>query len=235
MNAVDWVIVGIIGVSVLFGLYRGFIASVASMAGSLLSLGGSYLLTPKAVDWVKANTGLRESIASWIDVPKLIGDKSLSELSVNAARADDAARASIVSKVPKPLDSLLDNAIKSAGDVGQNVGEYVQNHLVDAAMNVICFIGCFLALMLLSHLIIVLLKTIFKFPVLKQMNTVAGGLFGLLRGALICFVLFAAVPLIQAVISSENMGNVNELVENSTLAPMFNNGTLIESIMNIKI
>ena len=235
MNIVDWVIVGIVGVSVLFGLYRGFIASVASMAGSLLSLGGSYLLTPKIVDWVRDNTGLRETIASWIDVPKLIGDKGLSELSVHAVQADDAARAGIVSKVPKPLDSLLDNALKAAGDVGESVGSYVQNHLVDAAMNVICFIGCFLALMLLSHLIIILLKVIFKFPVLKQMNTAAGGLFGLLRGVLVCFVLFAAVPLVQAVISSENMGNINDLVENSTLAPMFNNNTLIESIMNIRI
>ncbi len=235
MNVVDWVIVGIIGVSVLFGLYRGFIASVASMAGSLLSLGGSYLLTPKVVEYVRDNTSLRDSIASYIDVPKLIGDKGLSELSVHAVQVDDATRASIVSRVPKPLDSLLDNALKSAGDVGESVGNYVQNHLVDAAMNVICFIGCFLALLLLSHLIIILLKTIFKFPVLKQMNTAAGGLFGLLRGALICFVLFAAVPLVQAVISSENMSNINDLVENSTLAPMFNNGTLIKSIMNIKI
>ena len=33
MNPVDWVILGILAVSVLFGLYRGFIASVASMGG----------------------------------------------------------------------------------------------------------------------------------------------------------------------------------------------------------
>ena len=42
MNLVDWIIVGIVGVSVLIGLYRGFIASVASMGGSLVSLGASY-------------------------------------------------------------------------------------------------------------------------------------------------------------------------------------------------
>ena len=31
MNIVDYVIIGIIGISVLFGLYRGFIASVLNM------------------------------------------------------------------------------------------------------------------------------------------------------------------------------------------------------------
>lgn len=234
MNVVDWVIVGIVGVSVLFGLYRGFIASVASMAGSLLSLGGSYLLTPKVVEYVEANTGLRETIASNINITKLLGGgEELTSLSVNAM--NEATRADIVSKVPKPLDGLLDNALKSAGDVGESVGDYIRNHLVDAAMNVICFIGCFLVLLLLSHLIIILLKAIFKFPVLKQMNTTAGGLFGLLRGILICFVLFAAVPLVEAMLTSENMTNINQLVEDSALAPMFNNGTLIKSIMNIKI
>ena len=39
MNIVDIVIIAILGLSVLIGLYRGFISSVASMGGCLLSLG----------------------------------------------------------------------------------------------------------------------------------------------------------------------------------------------------
>ena len=37
MNIVDYVIIGIIGISVLFGLYRGFIASVLNMGCGLMS------------------------------------------------------------------------------------------------------------------------------------------------------------------------------------------------------
>ena len=36
MNIVDYVIIGIIGISVLFGLYRGFIASVLNMGCGLI-------------------------------------------------------------------------------------------------------------------------------------------------------------------------------------------------------
>ena len=96
-------------------------------------------------------------------------------------------------------------------------------------MNVICFVVCFIVLMLLFHIIINLLKAIFKFPVLKQLNSVAGGAFGLLRGALLCFVAFALLPLIQAMVPLEE---VNTLINESTLAPMFNSTNLILSIMN---
>ena len=231
MNVVDWIIVGIIGVSVLFGLYRGFIASVASLAATLICWGGSYLLTPKAVDFVQANTGLRDTLSSYIDMSKLIGENS----QIPVLGMDDATRAGVLEKIPKPLDSLVDSMLKSAGDAAGSVGDFLQNHLVDAAMKVICFIGCFLVMMLVAHLLITLLKTIFKFPVLKQMNTTAGGLFGLLRGILICFVLFAAVPLVQAVLSTENMTSINELVDSSVLAPLFNNGNMVGSITKISL
>ena len=33
MNVVDYVIIGVIGLSVLFGIYRGFVASVLNMGG----------------------------------------------------------------------------------------------------------------------------------------------------------------------------------------------------------
>ena len=53
MNAVDLVIIAILGLSVLVGLYRGFISSVASMGGCLLSLGLSFWLSPKLAEAIR--------------------------------------------------------------------------------------------------------------------------------------------------------------------------------------
>ena len=47
MNIVDYVIIGIIGISVLFGLYRGFIASVLNMGCGLMSFLASFWVSPK--------------------------------------------------------------------------------------------------------------------------------------------------------------------------------------------
>jgi hypothetical protein len=53
--------------------------------------------------------------------------------------------------------------------------------------------------------------------------------FGLLRGGLFCFVLFALTPLLLTVIPVEGLG---EMIHTSTLAPLFNSGNLILAIMN---
>jgi len=86
--------------------------------------------------------------------------------------------------------------------------------------------------MLVIHFVINFLKVVFKFPVLKQLNSLAGGVFGLLRGALLCFVAFALLPLIQTLLPVKD---VNQLVEASALAPLFNSGNLILAIMNGKL
>ena len=53
MNIIDIVIIAIIGLCVLFGLYRGFIQSVLNLAGGLLSFVG--LLVPHAIRKVAGN------------------------------------------------------------------------------------------------------------------------------------------------------------------------------------
>ena len=60
----------------------------------------------------------------------------------------------------------------------------------------------------------------------------AGGAFGFLRGSLVCLVLFTLVPLAQTVIP---LDMVNDLIAESTLAPIFSNGNLILAIMNGKL
>ena len=43
MNVVDYVILGIVGISFLFGLYRGFVTSVLGLAAVLAAMGVSLL------------------------------------------------------------------------------------------------------------------------------------------------------------------------------------------------
>ena len=58
-----------------------------------------------------------------------------------------------------------------------------------------------------------LLKAVFRFPVLKQLNGLAGGAFGFLRGLLVCLVLFTLVPLVQTVIPLDMVNDLATLDE----------------------
>ena len=233
MNPVDWAILGILGVSILFGLYRGFIASVASMGGSLLSLGLSFWLSPMVADFLRNNTSLSNTLMSYADAATRLKDSTLSGLSVQGLTSESISSILGRASLPAPLDKLLQNNLEQqvykAANIPQDVGHYVTQTIVSALMNVICFVVTFVLLLILFHVIINLLKAIFRFPVLKQLNSIAGGAFGLLRGALLCFVLFALMPLLQTVIPVDGLG---DMVETSSLAPLFNSGNLILSIMN---
>ena len=230
MNAVDLVIIAILGLSVLVGLYRGFISSVASMGGCLLSLGLSFWLSPKLAEAIRSNPDILKTLASYTDAATRLGDQTLASTGVSTLT--DSGITEILNKVslPAPLSSLLESNLQNkVFGAAADVGTYVSQTIVGAVLNVLCFLVCFLVLMLVIHFIINFLKVVFRFPVLKQLNSIAGGAFGLLRGALLCFVAFALLPLIQTLLPVKD---INTLVEGSALAPLFNSGNLITAIMN---
>lgn len=233
MNVIDIVILAILGLSVLVGLYRGFISSVASMGGCLLSLGFSFWLSPKLAEAIQNNPSILKTLVSYTDAATKLGDQALA--SSNVTTLTETGITEILNKVslPAPLNTLLQNNLQNqVFGAAVDVGTYVSQTIIGAILNVICFIVCFLALMLVIHFIINFLKVVFKFPVLKQLNSVAGGAFGLIRGALLCFVAFALLPLIQTLLPVQD---INQLVETSALAPLFNSGNLILAIMNGKL
>ena len=233
MNIVDIIIIAILGLSVLVGLYRGFISSVASMGGCLLSLGLSFWLSPKVAAAIQNNPEILKTLASYTDAATKIGDQTLASTSVTSLTQNSIA--DILSKVnlPAPLSTLLQNNLENkVFGTAADVGSYVSQTIVGAILNVICFILCFVVLLIVLHFVLNFLKVVFKFPVLKQLNSIAGGAFGLLRGALLCFVAFALLPLIQTMVP---VTGINELVTQSALAPLFNSGNLILAIMNGKL
>ena len=232
MNTVDIVILALLGISVLIGLYRGFIASVASLGSCVLSLVLTSWLNPKLVAWVQSNPELIRTLMSYTDATTRIGDQTLAQTSV--ASLNTNAISEVLSRVnlPGPLNSLLQNNLQqqvfqSAGLT--RVGDYVSQTIVSAVVNVLCFLACFLVCFVVLHIVLNFLKVVFRFPVLKQMNSLAGGIFGLIRGALLCFLAFALLPLIQTIVPIQGIG---EMVEASTLAPFFNSNQLILAIMN---
>ena len=235
MNTVDLVILGIIGLSFLIGLYRGFISSVASLGGCLLSLGLSYWLSPKLVSWIQSNPELMKTLISYTDAATRIGDQTLAQTEVSALSGDMISN--ILSRVslPAPLDTLLktnlENQIFRSVNLTQ-VGDYVSQTIIGAVLNVIGFVICFIVCLVVLHIVLNFLKVVFRFPVLKQLNSVAGGAFGLLRGVLLCYVAFALLPLLETVIP---VGEISDLVAGSTLAPIFSGDQLILSIVNGKL
>ena len=233
MNLIDWVIVGVLGISVLFGLYRGFVSSVLNLGGGLISFLASFTLYPKLAALIQDNQWLQQQLLHYTDVSSRIGDLELAL--TNAAELGREGIQQVLTNVslPSPLDTILqtnlENLVYGAQGAVSTAADYVSQTILQSSINIICFLLCFAGLYILISIGLNLIRAVFRFPVLKQLDSLAGGLFGLLRGLVICLAAFTLIPLVQTMLPMEFF---TTLMEESALAPLFTNGTLITAIMN---
>ena len=235
MNIVDYVVLGILALSVLFGFYRGFVSSVLNTGGCLLSFGLSFVLYPKLAAVIQGDTELVRTLVHYTDASSRIGDLETAITNVGTMTREGIAE--LVGKVslPAPLDAILESNLLNqayAASGVTNVSDYVSQTIINACINVLCFAVCFVVLFVLISIIVNALKAIFRFPVLKQLDWLVGGVFGFLRGVLICYAAFTVVPLVLTVVPVDF---ISELLDTSMLAPLFNNGNLVMAIMNGKL
>ena len=233
MNIVDYIIIGVVAISVLFGLYRGFVSSVLSMGGGLISFLASFALYPKLTEIIQNNQELQRTLLHYTDASSRIGDLELALTNVISLGREGIQKVLTNVNLPAPLDSILqvnlENLVYGTQGAVTTVSDYVSQTILQASINIICFLVCFIGLYIAISLGVNLIRAVFRFPVLKQLDSLAGGIFGLLRGILICLAVFTLVPLVQTMLP---MDFINDLIAQSQLAPIFMNGNLITAIMN---
>ena len=237
MNAIDIVIIAIIGLSTLFGLYRGFIQSVLNLGSGLVSVVGSFWLFPKLSDILSSNTAFTRFISTYTDSGSVLGNLDLSSLAVNALSEQHIADIVVKANLPEPLGTLLahnlaQRVFSPLGNLATNVGDYVNQTVISVSINVLCFLLCFLVCFVVTTVAVNLIRAVFHYPVLKHLDWLMGGCFGFLLGVLLCFVVFTTLPLVESLIPIEEF---RLLVDESQLAQFFKNGNLIISIMNRKL
>lgn len=230
MNIVDYCILGIIGVSLLFGLYKGFVESLLNTGGSLAAFGLSFWLYPKFTAFIQNNPQLQRTLLSYTDAERRLGDLALGARSVIDLTSDGIQEVVNRANLPGVISDILRSNLQNQVFTGiDTVEEYVSETIVTVCVNILGFILAFLVLYLAISLVISALKAVVKLPVLKQLNAAMGGLFGILRGVLFVFILFTLVPMLETILP---VGQVVELMNQSRLAGLFNSGGLVTAIMN---
>jgi uncharacterized membrane protein required for colicin V production len=237
LNAIDYGIVILILVFTLFGFYRGFMQSMLNLGGCLLSFLASFWLFPKMADAISSNAEIVRMLSGFTDSGSVLGDLDLSSQAVSALSASNITAIVEKANLPDPIGRLLqtnlaEKAFTPLGDLATNVGDYVNQTILSVSINVLSFIVCFILCFLVITIVINLLKSVFKFPLLKQLDWLAGGAFGFVIGCVLCLVVFTAMQVFQSIVPIEN---VQQVVEESALANIFRNGNFVVSIMNRKL
>lgn len=232
MNIIDIAILAILAISIAYGLYKGFVHALLSLGCGLLAFLLAFTFSPRLAKELSNNPGISSTLATYTDSFTRVENYDLKNYPVNLL--DNASIDQILSDhvhLPSIIedalkDNLLSNSLQSKGL--NTVNDYVSNTIVSIAISILCFIVCYIVAYLLLSLLVNIISHIFKLPLLKQLDWLAGGALGLLRGAVLLYVLFLALPLIGTIVPIDA---VQTLVDESTLAPVFQSDGLFARVI----
>lgn len=221
MNIVDIVILAILAISVIYGLYHGFVHTVLSVGCCLVSVMVGMHFGPQLSQVLRANEGVTQTLATYTDAVARVGDYELASTQVSGM--GDGLINQVLESVdlPSSISAILESNLENAAFSGTfltTVNDYVSNTVVAVAINILCFVLCFGAAYLVLSLLTGMIKSVFRFPLLKAFDGLAGGLFGLLRGGMLVYVLFLLVPILSTVLPVDGF---ELLLEESKLASLF--------------
>ena len=226
MNIMDIVILAVLGMSVIFGMYRGFISGVLSVAALIGAAAAAFAVSPSLAAWLQGNETLVNTLMYYTDAGSRIKDLDLSLLSVSQVSQSSLAEIIESAQLPAQFQTAFINAVGTA-PASTTMSTLLSQTIVNVSLSILSFLICFLGCYIVATFIIHLICYVFELPVLRHLDALAGGVFGLARGVLLLFIFFALVPIIQAVVPIQQ---ITDLLNASRLAPLFDS-QLILSIL----
>ncbi|MBR6752892.1 MAG: CvpA family protein [Clostridia bacterium] len=233
MNIIDIAILAILFISIAYGVYKGFMHALLSLGCGLLAFILALVFSPALARNLSNSPSISSTLATYTDSFARVENYDLKNLpvdqlnegSIDQILLDHVNLPPIIENALK--DNLLSGALQNKGIY--SVNDYVSNTIVSIALSILSFIVCYIVIYLILSLLVNIINHVFKLPLLKQMDWLAGGALGLLRGAVLLYVLFLSLPLISTIVPIDAL---QELVSASTLAPIFQSDGLFATVIS---
>ena len=231
MNIIDILVLIVIGVSIIFGMHRGFISGVLSVAALIGAVALAFMTSGDLAAWLKGNETLVETLMYYTDAGSRVSNLDLSLMSV--AQVSDGALGQILASanLPAAFESAFISAVEAASASmtasAMTIAELLSQTIVNVSISILSFLICFFVAYMIATFVIHLVQYVFELPVLRHLDALIGGMFGLVRGVLLVFILFALIPIVLAVAP---VPMIEDMIAASRLAPMFDS-QLILSIL----
>ncbi len=209
MGIVDILILCFIAVYVVFGMYRGFVFSALSTVSCFVSFLAAYLLHP-LLSWALSGSKFMTMLTSYTEGAAKLNLVAVDQVYLPVKNLDAAAINELVDKssLVSPFDNLIKQNMvhQSLANKGVlTVGEYFNSTVANASLNILSMLLLFLLFRLLIGLFINATNTAHPFPVLKHYDGLLGALMGLARGAFICYMIVALLPIALSIMDSPTL------------------------------
>ena len=123
------------------------------------------------------------------------------------------------------------NALSHMGGCRAGSRFALSQTLLETVLNVASFVLMFIVIYAAILLIVNMLNNVFRFPALRHLDWLLGGLFGLVRGAVIVMLIFAVIPTVSSALESMNISLLSDLVNASTFGKFFESSNLVANTL----
>lgn len=230
--ALDILVAAFLVLMALYGIYKGFLTSVLNLAGSVLSWLLALLFYPSLSSLLASNTSLIDTMLYYTEGSSNINDVELLSRPVSGMETESIIGIIENAQLPEPLGSLLQNNILNQAFSGTDIttlGQYFDYTLAHIMLNIISFLIIFLAVKLIVAIAIKVGDIIMRLPVLKQFNRIFGAAAGLLRGVVICYLVFSLVPILLTIVPNAVL---TATFNNSFFSTIFYKGNIISNVIS---
>lgn len=203
MNIIDIIFLAILGISLISGMQKGFLASLLATVGFV----GAWIIA-RATCMTLSQQFMTSDFRQWLEINipfdsflagiELMSDKLMNTLggSMNNITASLEAN-----NLPEPIISAF--TANASQFPTSTLVEYVTSTVWQAAFNVISFAIMFSIAYAVIMLIVNLINNIVRMPKLRGVDALLGGVLGLVRGYAVLCLICAVLPMLFTALDSE--------------------------------
>ena len=234
MNIIDIIIIATLAFCLVSGMHKGFITSTLALVGFFGAWIGAYASYGYLVQAVQQNEGLVSFLGSLVGAADLFDTAALADLEVALASSADIDLAISEIGIPLISDFFRSNVVGQvfANEGLLSMGEYLAQTLLVSVLNILSFIIMFAVIYAAALLLVNLLNNVFRFPMLKHLDWLLGGAFGLLRGLVIVMLIFAVIPTISSALESMDITLLTDMINESRLGILMKDHNLVANALN---
>jgi uncharacterized membrane protein required for colicin V production len=201
---IDLLIIGVIALFTFIGYKQGLIKSAIKILSFVIALIIALILYKPVSSLIINNTGLDDGIKN----------KIVESILPEGVSADEEVE----------IQNTLPNMIVESGRGTVNkAAESIAVQIIETGVLLVIFILVRFGL----RFVTVLTDLITKLPVLKQFDELGGVLYGVFRGIVLVFVIFAVIYLFSPMMKPETVRNINKSFIGGTI---YNNNILLKTL-----
>lgn len=205
MVLMDYIIIGIVLISLLIGFKKGFFKQLMGFAAILLAVLGARLLTPVTADFVATtavNQTIDDKIVTWLEAKDGIFTTAISSdptpEQLEQAMGETGLPGFIVNAIVKHFDIEV-----PAGET-KTFAQLLSPEITRVIVVAITFIILIIVLWLVFFILAKILNKVFSFGVLGIINRILGGGMGLVKSVITVSLILLGLSVVAGLVPAVN-------------------------------